>query len=140
MNVIPILKNYVLLINLVSTFLFGAYLNNISVVLVQPDNSELHCFTSGDEYYSWLHDENGNPIINIQYQTPFQSHIALEIIDIRGRLITQLVNKIHSPGAYDIHWDASGYSSGIYFLQYILMGDKLPASQRIQNEKIVSLK
>jgi len=64
----------------------------------------------------------------------------LEIIDIRGRLITQLVNKIHSPGAYDIHWDAGGYSSGIYFLQYILMGDKLPASQRIQNEKIVLLK
>jgi M6 family metalloprotease-like protein len=81
-----------------------------------------------------------NPIINIQYQTPFQSHITLEIIDIKGRLITRLVNKIHSPGAYDIHWNAGGYSSGIYFLQYILMGDKLPASQRIQNEKIVLLK
>ena len=36
------------------------------MVLIQPDNSELHCFTSGDEYYSWLHDEKGLPIIQSQ--------------------------------------------------------------------------
>ena len=51
---------------MLSTYLFGAYLTNISVVLIQPDNSELHCYTSGDEYYSWLHDENGFPIIQSQ--------------------------------------------------------------------------
>ena len=63
MNVISDIKNYFLLILICSTILFGAYLTNNSVVLVQPDNSELHCFTSGDEYYSWLHDDNGLPII-----------------------------------------------------------------------------
>ena len=66
MNVISDIKNYFLLILIGSTILFGAYLTNISVVLVQPDNSELHCFTSGDEYYSWLHDDNGLPIIQSQ--------------------------------------------------------------------------
>ena len=63
MNVIKKMKNYLILIFGLSTILFSAYLTNISVVLVQPDNSELHCLTSGDEYYSWLHDENGLPII-----------------------------------------------------------------------------
>ena len=81
-----------------------------------------------------------NPIINIQYQTPFHSHITMKVLDIRGRLVTQLVNKPHSPGVYDILWDAGGYSSGIYFLQYILKGDNVPASQRFQIEKIVLLK
>ena len=81
-----------------------------------------------------------NPIINIQYQTPFHSHITMKVLDIRGRLVTQLVNKPHSPGVYDILWDAGGYSSGIYFLQYILKGDNLPASQSFQIEKIVLLK
>ena len=81
-----------------------------------------------------------NPIINIQYQTPFHSHITMKVLDIRGRLVTHLVNKPHSPGVYDILWDAGGYSSGIYFLQYILKGDNLPVSQRFQIEKIVLLK
>ena len=49
-----------------NSILFGAYLTNTSVVLVQPDNSELHCFTSGDEYYSWLHYGNGFSIIQSQ--------------------------------------------------------------------------
>ena len=62
MNFIPKITNYIFLI-ILSTCLFSAYLTNISVVLIQPDNSELHCFTSGDEYYSWLHDDNGLPII-----------------------------------------------------------------------------
>ena len=66
MNVIKKMKNYLILIFGLSTILFSAYLTNISVVLVQPDNSELHCLTSGDEYYSWLHDENGLPIIQSQ--------------------------------------------------------------------------
>jgi len=55
-------------------------------------------------------------------------------------LVTHLVNKPHSPGVYDILWDAGGYFAGIYFLQYILTGDNLPASQRVQIDKIVLLK
>ena len=81
-----------------------------------------------------------NPIINIQYQTPFDSNIRLDVVDIRGRLIAKIVNKFHSPGDYDIQWDAGGFSSGIYFLQYILKSDEIPASQRFQNKKIVLLK
>ena len=110
MNVISDIKNYFLLILMGSTILFGAYLNPF------------------------------NPIINIQYQTQFHSHITMKVLDIRGRLVTHLVNKPHSPGVYDILWDAGGYSSGIYFLQYILNGDNLPVSQRFQIEKIVLLK
>ena len=66
MSIIPKMKIYILLAIMVNPFLFGAYLTNISVVLVQPDNSELHCYTSGDEYYSWLHDVNGHPIVQSQ--------------------------------------------------------------------------
>lgn len=82
----------------------------------------------------------GSSILLGTYSTPFQSHITMKVLDIRGRLVTHLVNKPHSPGVYDILWDAGGYSSGIYFLQYILKGDNLPASQRFQIEKIVLLK
>ena len=58
MNNIKKMKNYLILIFGLSTILFSAYLTNISVLLVQPDNSELHCLNSGYEYYSKLHDGN----------------------------------------------------------------------------------
>ena len=63
---IVIMRIFKILFFLLSTPLWGALLTDISVVLIQPDGSELHCFTSGDEYYAWLHDENGYPIIQSQ--------------------------------------------------------------------------
>jgi M6 family metalloprotease-like protein len=41
----------------------AAYLENVPVTMIQPDGTKLHCFASGDEYYSWLHDQNNYTII-----------------------------------------------------------------------------
>ena len=44
----------------------GAYLENISVNLHQPDGSELNFLTTGDEFYVRLHDTNNYTIIQSQ--------------------------------------------------------------------------
>lgn len=44
----------------------GAYLTNFPQKIIQPDGKVIHCFLSGDEYYSWLHDENNFTIIQDQ--------------------------------------------------------------------------
>ncbi|MBR4146673.1 MAG: M6 family metalloprotease domain-containing protein [Bacteroidales bacterium] len=41
----------------------AAYLRNIPMTLTQPDGTVLHCFASGDEYFNYLHDENGFTIM-----------------------------------------------------------------------------
>jgi M6 family metalloprotease-like protein len=41
----------------------SAPLSFVSVVVVQPDGSSLHCFASGDEFYNWLHDADGYTIL-----------------------------------------------------------------------------
>lgn len=41
----------------------AAPVSNYPILLVQPDSSLLHCFVSGDEYYNWVHDEDGNLIV-----------------------------------------------------------------------------
>lgn len=41
----------------------AAYLENVPVTLTQPDGAKLKCFASGDEFYNYLHDENGFTII-----------------------------------------------------------------------------
>ena len=35
---------------------YSAFLRNVPIDLKQPDGTLIHCLTSGDEFYSWLHD------------------------------------------------------------------------------------
>ena len=43
--------------------------------------------------------------------------ILLEIFDIKGNLIAELISKIHSPGQYSILWNASSVAAGLYFVE-----------------------
>ena len=42
---------------------YAAYLVNVPQTVKQPDGTILHCFASGDEFYSWLHDSLGYTIV-----------------------------------------------------------------------------
>ena len=55
-------KLYIIYIGILS-LCFGAYLEDIPVILTQPDNSKLSCFSSGDEYYVRLHNAEDYTII-----------------------------------------------------------------------------
>ena len=56
-----IIKTFFLLCA-VPAMLMGALLYDVPVELQQPDGTTLHCFASGDEYYSRLHDGDGYTI------------------------------------------------------------------------------
>ena len=57
-----------------------------------------------------------NPITTIRYALNQNSNVQISIYDITGRLITILINEFRTAGYYSIIWDASKFSSGIYFL------------------------
>ncbi|MBP9994151.1 MAG: M6 family metalloprotease domain-containing protein [bacterium] len=44
-------------------FAKAAYLENVPMILTQPDGTKLECFASGDEFYNYLHDAQGFTII-----------------------------------------------------------------------------
>ncbi len=53
---------------ILSFFLFfltckADYFNNLPYTIMQPNGKTIHCFVSGDEYFNWIHDENGYTII-----------------------------------------------------------------------------
>lgn len=56
-----------------------------------------------------------NPTTNIKYQIANSSFVMLKIYDVAGKEISTLVNQKQSPGIYELSWDASKYSSGVYF-------------------------
>lgn len=56
-----------------------------------------------------------NPSTNFMFQLPKQSFVVLTVFDAAGREIERLVNQDLSLGTYEYEWNASNYSSGVYF-------------------------
>ena len=42
---------------------FGAYLKFVPQTITQPDGTQIECYSSGDEFFNWVHDENGYTIV-----------------------------------------------------------------------------
>ena len=57
-----------------------------------------------------------NPSTNLSYTLAEEGAITLSIYDINGRLIENIVDSYQNAGSYNVVWDASTFSSGIYFV------------------------
>jgi hypothetical protein len=56
-----------------------------------------------------------NPSTIINYQLPMNNYVKLTIFDALGREAAVLVNEKQSAGSYNVEWDGTNYSSGLYF-------------------------
>jgi hypothetical protein len=56
-----------------------------------------------------------NPSTTIKFGMPKSENVKLIIYDMLGREVRTLVNEIRNPGTYEISFDASELSSGVYF-------------------------
>jgi len=59
-----------------------------------------------------------NPITTISYDLPQASDVKLNVYDITGRLIQTLVDKKQSTEQYSVRFNASQYSSSVYFYRF----------------------
>jgi hypothetical protein len=44
--------------------------------------------------------------------------VNLKVYDLLGRQIATLVNQQLNPGTYDVEWNATKYSNGVYFYKF----------------------
>jgi len=63
-----------------------------------------------------------NPATFIRYDIPKHAFVRLDVFDASGRVVNTLVNESKSPGSYEVVFDASSLSSGVYFYK-ITAGD-----------------
>ena len=56
-----------------------------------------------------------NPTTVIGYHVAVNSLVTLKIFDLLGREVAVLVNERKDAGRYSVQWDASRFSSGVYF-------------------------
>jgi hypothetical protein len=63
-----------------------------------------------------------NPNTIIRYNIPNKSHVVLVIYNLSGQQIATLVNEEKRAGSYDINYDASHLSSGMYICHLSIGG------------------
>jgi hypothetical protein len=56
-----------------------------------------------------------NPSTTIRYQLPAQSHVTLEIFNVLGEKVAQLVNGLQAAGSHQQTFNGASYASGMYF-------------------------
>ena len=72
-----------------------------------------------------------NPSTKISYYLPESGHIRIEIINQLGIVLQVLENRYKPAGNYEIEWNASKYSSGIYYAKLIIKSTNLTAYNKI---------
>lgn len=65
------------------------------------------------------HPNPFNPTTKISWQSPVSSYTTLKVYDVLGNEITTLVDEYKPAGSYEIEFDASHLSSGVYFYTMI---------------------
>jgi subtilisin-like proprotein convertase family protein len=60
-----------------------------------------------------------NPSTTIKFGVPKSENVKLVIYDLLGREVKTLVNELRTPGTYEVNFDASSLSSGVYFYKLI---------------------
>jgi hypothetical protein len=56
-----------------------------------------------------------NPSTTISFTLPQAGPVFLQVFDLQGRMVAELVNGLKEAGAHQVTWDASSVASGLYF-------------------------
>ena len=73
------------------------------------------------------------PTTIIAFSLPQANNVTLKVFDALGREVATLVNGFRSEGEYNVKFDASSLSSGIYFY-------RLHAGSYVETKKLVLMK
>ena len=91
---------------------------------VNDEKATPHIFSLGQNFPNPF-----NPITNIVFSIAEYGSASILIYDVLGRQIETVLNDKVTPGNYSVQWDASKYSSGIYF--YKLSTEKFTSVKRM---------
>ncbi|MCP4583470.1 MAG: T9SS type A sorting domain-containing protein, partial [candidate division Zixibacteria bacterium] len=92
--------------------------DSLLLTSVEEDNSIPANFELSQNYPNPF-----NSSTTFSYSLSSSSDVKLEIYNLLGENVTTLINSVQETGEHSITWDASEYSSGIYFYR-LTTGDK----------------
>jgi hypothetical protein len=75
-----------------------------------------------------------NPATRMRFSIPTSGVVNVSVFDLLGREVSRLVDTHLMPGVYEVTWDATSYSSGIYYAR-LLQGTE--SEMKIQTVKLI---
>jgi len=81
-----------------------------------------------------------NPSTVISYQLPMSSEVKLVVFDVLGRELQTLVNTRQAAGRYDVPFNASSLSSGVYFYRLSVSSRGSLAGAFAETKKMILMK
>ena len=63
-----------------------------------------------------------NPVTQVEYEIDQAGQMTLSVYNITGQKVTELYNGYQSEGTYNVVWDASEMSSGVYYINMLMNG------------------
>ncbi|MGA9295646.1 MAG: kelch repeat-containing protein [Ignavibacteriaceae bacterium] len=108
----------------------GAYENLLASPLVGVEEES----TTPNEFALYQNYPNPfNPTTNLSFVIGHLSFVTLKVYDILGKEVETLVNEEKPAGTYEVTWNATNLTSGVYFFQ-------LKASSYTETKKLLLLK
>mgnify|MGYP001465350873 FL=1 len=74
-----------------------------------------------------------NPSTKISWQSPVGGHQSIKVYDVLGNEVATLINEEKPAGSYEVEFDASNLSSGVYLY-------KLQAGNFVETKKMIILR
>ncbi|MCP5064552.1 MAG: T9SS type A sorting domain-containing protein [Ignavibacteriae bacterium] len=123
------IDGYDVTFNLVATKINDVFYGDSTVVGITDRNSKIPMNFSLSQNYP----NPFNPTTTIKYEIPTLknlNNVSLKVYDILGKEVTTLVNKQQKSGSYEVNFDASKLSSGVYYYQ-LKSGDFIETKKMI---------
>lgn len=99
--------------------------------VIPPDNP--YSIIPGDYSLEQNYPNPFNPVTTIGYKLPINTFVSIKIYDLTGKQLLTLVNENKNAGTHEVNFNASGFSSGVYFYM-------IKAGNFTQARKLVFLK
>ena len=113
----------------VDTWIFGSKTGDVVVPVEEELESNIPTEFALEQNYP----NPFNPSTNIIYKINNSQFVSLKVYDVIGNEVATLVNEEKPAGVYNIEWNASGLTSGVYFYQ-------LKTESIVETKKMILMK
>ena len=70
---------------------------------------------NSDDYKLYQNFPNPfNPITKLSYKIDVKGHVTLRVYNLVGQVVRVMVNEVQDPGKYEVEFNASDLSTGVY--------------------------
>ena len=81
-----------------------------------------------------------NPATTIRYELPSNSRVSLKIYNLLGQIVQTLADGVQSAGYKEVSWNASKFSSGVYFYRLDAASVSYPGKMYTEVKKMILMK